>query len=271
MPVPRHSASAVNARTALLLSPHLDDVAFSCGGVAAILAASGWQVVIATVFSRSVHPASGFALACQRDKGLPDEVDYMAVRRQEDLDACQCLGARQMLLDLPEAPNRGYESAAALFAPPRAEDAIAALLALQLTQLIGALRPSFVLAPQGCGGHVDHLQVITALVDVRPGWLALGFYRDTPYVIRDPAASPDPRLRQVARHPAAIALDAAARTRKQAAVACYRTQLGFQFGGAAAASVAIEALMTREADGQDCTHAERLLLSGPEMLAGFAP
>ena len=50
-------------RTALLLSPHFDDAAFSCGGTAATLAASGWDVVVATAFTRSVHPATGLGRA----------------------------------------------------------------------------------------------------------------------------------------------------------------------------------------------------------------
>ena len=97
------------SRTALLVSPHLDDAAFSCGGLAAMLARAGWRVVIATLFTRSVHPATGFALACQRDKGLADEVDYMALRRAEDVSAVACLGAEAWHGDLPEAPHRGYD------------------------------------------------------------------------------------------------------------------------------------------------------------------
>lgn len=258
---------------ALLLSPHLDDVAFSCGGVAATLAEAGWDVVVATIFTRSVHPAFGFALACQRDKHLPDDVDYMAIRREEDREACRRLGARQALLDLPEAPNRGYDSAAALFSPPRADDTIVPALAARITQMIAAEHPSLVLAPQGLGGHVDHVQLIAALLDACATPVVatpLGFYRDTPYVIRDAAAGPDPRIDRVATHPVAIPLDATARARKQAAIACYRTQLGFQFGGAAAAAAAIEALMIRESAGHACGHAERLLLSEPRILAGLA-
>ncbi len=256
---------------ALLLSPHLDDVAFSCGGIAAMLGRAGWDVVVATIFTRSVHPASGFALACQRDKGLPDEVDYMALRREEDRLACRSLDARQCLLDLPEAPNRGYASAADLFAPPRPDDDVAGSLEALLDGLIAAERPSLVLAPQGCGRHVDHLRAIEAVLAGRTAASPpLGFYRDTPYVIRDPAARPDPRVEAVAGHPVAVPLDAAARARKQQAVACYRTQLAFQFGSAARAADAIEALMAREAEGLGCGHAERLLLSDPAMLAGLA-
>ena len=56
---------------ALALSPHLDDAAFSCGGTLAALAAEGWEVAVATLFTASVEAPTGFALACQTDKGLP--------------------------------------------------------------------------------------------------------------------------------------------------------------------------------------------------------
>ena len=251
--------------TALLLSPHLDDVAFSCGGIAATLAAAGWDVVVATCFTRSVHPATGFALSCQRDKGLADETDYMAVRRDEDRAACEALGARPLWLDLPEAPHRGYDSATALFAPPLPEDDIAGPLGDRLHKLISAERPTLLLVPQGCGRHVDHLQVIRATLDAcaaLPDPPLLGFYRDTPYVIRDPDAQPAPTVTAMAPRAATVALGPEALAAKQAAVACFATQLGFQFGGAAGATAAIEALMRAEAraarmDGL----AERLLLT----------
>ena len=68
--------------TALALSPHLDDAAFSCGGLLASLAQAGWRVVMATLFTGSVAEPKGFALACQLDKGLGPEIDYMALRRE---------------------------------------------------------------------------------------------------------------------------------------------------------------------------------------------
>ncbi len=257
-------------RSALLLSPHFDDAVFSCGGTAATLAAAGWDVLVATAFTRSVHPASGFALECQRDKGLDDAADYMALRRVEDEAACRSLGARAVLLDLPEAPNRGYNSAAALFAAPSPDDAVAEPLGILLAGLVAAERPDLLLAPQGCGRHVDHLQLIAALLRLSGPLPPLGFYRDTPYVIREAEAEPDHRVAALAASPVVVPLDQAARTAKQRAVGCYGTQLGFQFGSAVQAADAIERLMLREAEGHACSHAERLLLSDPAVLAGIA-
>ena len=81
--------------TALALSPHLDDAAFSCGGLLHGLARDGWRVVMATLFTASVDRPSGFALACQTDKGLGAEVDYMRLRRAEDDAAARPSGSRR--------------------------------------------------------------------------------------------------------------------------------------------------------------------------------
>lgn len=195
----------------LAVSPHLDDAVFSAGAALAALARQGADVRVVTTFTRSVPAPTGFALACQTDKGLAPDVDYMALRRAEDEAAMAALGLPAPIhLPLEEAPHRGYDSAPALFAGPRPDDAVA-------TPLADALAPhledaDLVLAPLGLGNHVDHVQVRAAL-GVRPfvGW------HDLPYALREPGpAAPT----EITPSPA-----------KLAACAAYATQLGFQFGG----------------------------------------
>ena len=98
---------------------------------------------------------------------MPD-VDYMALRREEDRAAAGHLGVETRWLDLLEAPHRGYDSAAALFGPVRAEDAVVPELGDAIGKLFNELRPDLVLAPQGLGGHVDHRQLIRAVFDRVP-------------------------------------------------------------------------------------------------------
>lgn len=241
------------APSLLVISPHLDDAAFSCGGAMALLAGRGWTVWMATVFTRSVHPATGFALACQLDKGLGAEIDYMALRRAEDEEAARCLGVAEVRwLDLPEAPHRGYDSAPALFGPPRPDDAAWREIVAPLHRLIQQARPSLMLLPQGLGGHVDHCQVIRAGLACA-GDLPLAFYRDTPYAIRDPAALPPVTLPALA--PSRLGI-AATMEQKLAAACAYRSQIGFQFGGAAAAAASLRDFAAREGGGEP---AERFL------------
>ena len=215
--------------TALALSPHLDDAAFSAGGALARLAGAGWRVVVATVFTASVPDPTGFALACQLDKGLGPEVDYMVLRRNEDAAAAAALGAEARWLPFREAPHRGYGSAAELFGPVRDDDDARAL-APALAATLDEIRPDLLLGPQAIGAHVDHVQLARALEVVRPGAPIL-WWRDFPYVARE--ASPrEPFADRMAALPEiAVGLDARASAAKRDACLAYRSQLGFQFGG----------------------------------------
>ncbi|WP_078063263.1 PIG-L deacetylase family protein [Solirubrum puertoriconensis] len=232
---------------ALFLSPHLDDVAFSCGGTFASLAHQGWQCVLLTAFTRSVPNPTGFALACQTDKGLPAEVDYLALRRQEDTAAASLLGAATVRwLDLPEAPHRGYQSAAALFADLLPSDDIGQQIETLLRHELAALQPQLLFAPQGLGLHVDHRRLMQA-VRAAAGELPVLWYRDTPYIIRQPTAQPAPEL-PTNLGEVAVPLSAEALEAKIAASQAYCTQVPFQFGGPEQAASKLHALA--QAEGQ---------------------
>jgi len=218
---------------ALALSPHLDDAVFSAGGLLATLAAGGWRVVMATLFTQSVPDPKGFALACQLDKGLAADIDYMALRRAEDEAAAGALGIAEPLHGpFREAPHRGYGSAPELFAEVRADDAIDRDLAPALAALIAGQAPDLILAPQAVGGHVDHVQVVRALRAVAPA-VPILWWRDFPYTVRE-ASPKEPLAPLYAAMPVrAFAFDGAAQARKLAACAAYASQIGFQFGGGA--------------------------------------
>ena len=217
--------------TALALSPHLDDAAFSCGGTLARLSASGWRVVVATLFTASVPDPRGFALACQLDKGLGPEVDYMALRRDEDAAAMGALGAEPLWLPFREAPHRSYNSAPTLFAGVRDGDDIVDELAPALSALLAEHRPDVVLAPQCIGGHADHLQAVRAFD--RAGWAGPAlWWRDFPYVVRDASPREPLRERMAALPERDVALTPGEAEAKRRACLAYTSQLGFQFGGA---------------------------------------
>ncbi|GJG87769.1 GlcNAc-PI de-N-acetylase [Gemmatimonadetes bacterium T265] len=274
---------------ALFVSPHLDDVAFSCGAAFAALAARGWDAHLVTLFTRSVPDPRGFALACQTDKGLGPGVDYMALRRAEDAAAARALGAASVRwLAHAEAPHRGYESAPALFAGvhdadrdawrPVAAD-LAALVDEVFTDEVSAdgAAPALVFAPQAIGGHADHRHTVRAVTAVararaaagRP--LAVAWYRDTPYIIRHPGAlppdpidAPDTPLADVAlpAHPAALAA-------KLDACAAYASQLGFQFGGEQAMRAALADLAAAEAARVGIPGCAEVVTAGPRSAAAL--
>ena len=217
-------------KTALFISPHLDDAAFSCGATMARLAADGWRTILCTVFTKSVMSPKGFALACQLDKGLPPEVDYMKLRRVEDCRAARILNAAEVLhLSFAEAPHRGYESAAELFAEVKKDDAIWQSVAEHFVLLNDIHQPDLIFAPQGLGRHVDHRQTIRAVRQSLPTE-KICWYRDTPYAIRQPDEVPtDLPTADLSE----IALDISPFLEpKIAACAAYGSQINFQFGGA---------------------------------------
>ena len=202
------------------VSPHLDDAAFSVAGALAAHRRDGGRVTVVTCFTGSVARPQGFALACQLDKGLGPDVDYMARRRAEDEAACAVIGAGAVHLPFLEAPHHGYASAPALFGPRRADDARAAPLAAALAGLLDDLAPDAVWGPLALGGHVDHHLVRAALARTgRPHLL----WEDWPYLDRPGVAPPAAPARRVA-------LDALLRARRLAMCASYTTQIGFQFG-----------------------------------------
>ena len=172
----------------------------------------------------------GFALACQLDKGLDAGVDYMALRRGEDARACDMIGAEPVWLPFREAPHRGYHSAAALFAWPRPDDAVADAVAPALRGLLDTWNPSLLLAPQAVGGHVDHLALVRALLASEPT-VPILWWQDYPYAIRrercvEPLARTFEGLDTVR-----VPLDETSRAAKGRAALAYASQLGFQFGG----------------------------------------
>ena len=244
----------------LFLSPDLDVVAFSCGARLAKRARRG-RAVLATLFTASVAAPEGFALACQTDKGLPADADYMAIRRAEDVLAARILGAESVRhAPFVEAPHRGYPSAAALFAGPRAEDDVWRSLRAAIDALLGELTPARVYVPQALGGHVDHVQLVRAFLAC--GWRGeVHWYRDAPYVIRDSRARAC-ELVPAAGEERAEPIAEEDLLRKVSACAAYATQVPFQFGSEAALREALQALARRDASPAP-GFAERTWVTGP--------
>ena len=215
LPVPRRGAPAVSAVRVLAVSPHLDDAAFSVGGTLAALADAGHEVTVVTCFTRSVPDPTGFALACQTDKGLGARGRlHGAAPRRGPRARWPCSAPRPLHLDLPEAPHRGYDSAPDLFAGVRAGDEVWRDVAGALDDLS---TPTCGWRPQGLGGHVDHLQVLRAVAGLRPCRCCGGGTARTSCATR--GATPGPDL-PAGLAPVELPQD---RARRADACACYAT------------------------------------------------
>ena len=216
--------------TVVFLSPHLDDAAFSCGGLMARLADAEWHVVHATLFTATVPDPSGFALECQLDKGIGEEVDYMALRRDEDHTFAERIGASSIVHGpFPEAPHRGYSSAKALFGPVRDDDPVLEPLCDYLRTLLQRYAPDLLVSPQAIGGHVDHVQLVDAVSCIASFDLCppVVWYRDAPYVIDHPrTGSPFSHISEL--DPIAVSIGPVLQ-RKLDGAAAYASQLERQF------------------------------------------
>lgn len=216
-------------RTALAVSPHLDDAVFSAGATLAGLARDGWRVLVATLFTGNVARPAVFALECQTSKGIPAHVDYMALRRDEDRAACAAIGAEPIHLPLLEAPHRGYASAPALFASVRADDEAHATVPDTLATLFADTVPDLLLAPRAIGSHVDHVITYEAMRSLGSS-IETWFWRDWPY--HDRPDAPDPFAADLHALPEHFGPDDPhLRAAKRTALHAYASQLGFQFGG----------------------------------------
>ncbi|MEO8196008.1 MAG: PIG-L family deacetylase [Thermoanaerobaculia bacterium] len=178
----------------LYLSPHLDDVALSCGGQIAAAARAGVSVDIVTIFAGDepgpdLPPASPLVQQIYDLWRLPPG-EVMASRRREDTAACSVLSARATHWELQEAIHRYepgqnaalYPSLERLFGvvDPREEGLVAAL-AERFAALTGVAEGTRIAAPLGVGGHVDH-RIVRAAAE-RAFGAALLYYEEFPYVV----------------------------------------------------------------------------------------
>jgi LmbE family N-acetylglucosaminyl deacetylase len=172
------------------LSPHLDDVALSCGGLLWEQAHSGIIPSVWTICAGDppAGPFSAFAEELHRRWGKGREA--IEARLREDIFSCERLGADFQHLPVPDciyrrSPSTGealYASEEAIFSSLQPEeidllDGLAGMLAQKLHNL-GA--QAQLICPLGLGGHVDHR--LTRAAAERLGH-SLWYYPDYPYVL----------------------------------------------------------------------------------------
>ena len=172
----------------IYLSPHCDDVALSCGGLLWEQSKAGERVRVWTLCAGDIPagPLSSFAESLHQRWESGEGAT--ALRRAEDLRACQLLGAEARYFDLPDCIYRRdkpggehlYASEQALFGSLNpAEEKLINNLAAELASRIP--KEAQVVAPLALGGHVDHRLVRAAADKIE---MQLWFYADYPYIER---------------------------------------------------------------------------------------
>lgn len=170
----------------VVLSPHLDDAALSCGGLIHQEARLGRRVLVLTTFTGDIPEGPLSELGSWVLKVMKlEQATAMASRRAEDRRACACLNAELEHWPFFETPYRKsaagatiYPKVEMLFGEPLPADEP---LLDKLVERLGTLPPARrVLAPLAVGSHVDHHLLRRAADQVFGEQLEL--YEDFPYV-----------------------------------------------------------------------------------------
>ena len=168
----------------VFVAPHFDDVALSCGGTVALEARRG-PVLIVTVFAgEPTGPLNPFARFQHERWGTGEQT--LAIRREEDQDACASLGAEHRWLGFPDAIYRGalYLADEYLFGDVNPEDQpTVQAVHDELGALLGELRPEQIYLPLGIGGHVDHRICQSAVPALWASVDSIFLYEDFPYAV----------------------------------------------------------------------------------------
>lgn len=172
------------------LSPHLDDVSFSCGGLLWEQRQKGDSVEMWTICAGDPPEGtlSGLAQSLHDNWGTGRETP--SLRRSEDKSAAAVLDIKTRHFEFPDCIYRRnhqtgepvYASSAAIFGP--LHQAEREVLVAEVAEEIKKSLPTdaLVVAPVTLGNHVDH-QLLRAAAEQlgRP----LLYYADYPYVVKN--------------------------------------------------------------------------------------
>jgi LmbE family N-acetylglucosaminyl deacetylase len=171
----------------LFLSPHFDDVALSCGGTVARLAAAEIGVGIVTVFGGDPPPDMPLTLYAAEHLpqwGVRSVAEAFATRRVEDAAATATLGATLHTLPFVDGAFRGdhyrsWDELRAHVHPAEASLPQEIADALLAPGLIGV--GTLITGPLAIGRHVDHQAVFAAMHDLAKRGHRVRGYEDYPY------------------------------------------------------------------------------------------
>lgn len=238
--------------THIYLSPHLDDVALSCGGRIWQQVQAGERVLVVTIFAGPPGPGiplSPFAQELHARWGHP--ADAAAGRQKEDLAAWALLGAEALHWPYTDCIYRQtsdgrfpYASEESLWGPVHpTEEGLVAELAARLAALPLSTGGT-IYVPLGVGHHVDH-QIVRRAAETCGH--ALVYYEDYPYA-KDPQAV-QAALEGWQWQAEWVELSEEALEAKIASSACYRSQLSTFWADVTEMTAAVRAFAERTGSG----------------------
>ncbi len=179
----------------IFISPHLDDVALSVGGIVNYLVNKKIDVEIWTIFSGSPNDEnlSEFALSLHKRWELP--LNAPKTRRLEDKKACTILGARfkhfgfsDCIYRKDEFGNPIVREEDDLYQPiPPSQLFLVDEISDEINRLVTT--DDIIVSPMAIGNHIDHRIIVAAITKLT--YQAVLFYEDFPYVIKSQSSPID--------------------------------------------------------------------------------
>lgn len=230
----------------IYLSPHFDDAAMSCGGLIWEQTCQGHHVEIWTICAGNMPPGPYSAFADELHARWQTPEDAVAVRREEDAEACQVMGAtgnyfsvpdciyRRTLLEDESGPGNPVFAATGPFLYPDqaaifgllhpAEAALAAWITAELRRALAQrdFKEVQLVLPLSVGEHVDHKLTRRVAENLEA---ARWYYADYPYAGKPEAAAQINRLEPKTHRPERYALSADGRLAWGRAIAAYGSQI----------------------------------------------
>jgi LmbE family N-acetylglucosaminyl deacetylase len=176
----------------LFFSPHYDDIALSCGGVARLLANQRRTPVIVLLFGSEPDPGqplTSFAEGMHRQWGM-EASEVISGRRREEAAASAILGAEGHFAPFHDAIYRGdhYVSDEQLFGAPASDEADLPRQIVDSLALGGVPDSTMrVYAPLAVGNHVDHQTAFRVGTELAQAGWDVWFYEDLPYALKSGA------------------------------------------------------------------------------------
>ena len=146
----------------IIISPHLDDAALSCGGQIDLMTSQGQSVLIVTLMAGEPDESTLTSYAQALHDRWQLRSDAVARRRQEDIIAAQILGAEYLHLEFPDCIYRRnsatgvpcYLSDRDIFGEINPDDY--GLVNSVAERLAALPQSNQIFTPLGVGNHVDH-------------------------------------------------------------------------------------------------------------------
>ncbi|MDA2921052.1 PIG-L family deacetylase [Desulfobacterota bacterium AH_259_B03_O07] len=164
------------------VSPHMDDIALSCGGRIVNQRKKGENVLIVTVFTGDIDEAK------KPRRKLFNQFINTQERRAEDTGAMDRLGVDYLWLDYPEAIYRGKRPLS-LFSSnvygSGTEKPVCDAIFTDLQKTCNTAQNKILYLPLGMGKHIDHqiiFQISAQLLSLGNQDFEFIYYEEVPYM-----------------------------------------------------------------------------------------